>query len=378
MKKLVVVIVVVLAVFVIWNTVKAPKGGVPSQQVQNTEPIKIGVVGPLTGDISSLGVPAAKAVELAVNEVNSKGGINGRKVELIIEDGSCTTKKATDAGSKLINIDKVVAIVGGFCSGESSAFGPVAMQNKIIMISPVSSAPSLSHLGKFFFRDYPSDEFQGKYAAEYLYNKLGAKKVAVVYTNSDWGTGVRNVFEREYKALGGEIVLSEGATQDTRDFRTVVGKVKSSKADYLYLPLFPEGSITLMKQMKEAKVSMKIFGADAWADTQFQSSFDPSFDAIYVEVATGSSDEFTNKFMAAYPDLKIGVGTAQAYDAANIILNAIKQIGTDNPDALADAIRSVKYDGISGHIEFDQNGDMTQANYVVKKLLGKGKVEEVK
>lgn len=381
MKKLLVVVVVILAVFAIWNVLSSKVATAPNtpQAVEDKGSIKIGAVGPLTGDLSSLGLPAVKAVELAVNEANAAGGINGRKIELIQEDGSCMTKKASDAGSKLINVDKVVGIIGGLCSGETSAFGPVAMQNKVVMISPASSAPALSKLGKYFFRDYPSDEFQGKYAAQYLYNKLGAKKVAVVYSNNDWGSGVKSVFVREYKALGGEVVLEEGATQEVRDFRTVVGKIKSAKPDYVYLPLFPEGSITLMKQMREAKVSLKVFGGDTWADTKFHNDFDANIDAMYIEVSAKSSDDFAKKFNAAYPDLKIsGVGTVQAYDATNILINALKTVGTNNPDKLAETIRATKYEGVSGSIEFDENGDMTEANYVVKKLLGKGKVEEVK
>ncbi len=382
MKKLLAVIVILLAVYAVWNivshkSVSGDQATVATSSDDMLAPIKIGSVGPLTGDTSSIGIPSSKAVELAINEVNAAGGINGRKVEFIPEDGKCSTATANNAGAKLISIDKVTAIIGGFCSGETSAFGPNAMQNKVVMISPISSAPALSKLGKYFFRDYPSDTFQGAYAANYMYNNLKVKKVAVVYSNSDWGVGIKDVFIDAFKKLGGQVVIEEGSATDLRDFRTILGKVKAANADYIYTPMYAEASLVFLKQLKEAGMNTKVFGGDAWSDTDFQNKVDGTIGAQYVEIKTGTSDSFTKKFNAAYPDLKIGVGTAQAYDATNILLNALKTVGTD-PDKLADAIRATKYDGISGHIEFDQNGDMTEANYIVKKLLGKGKTEEVK
>ncbi len=133
-----------------------------------------------------------------------------------------------------------------------------------------------------------------------------------------------------------------------------------------------------MKQVKESGLKIGILGGDAWADTKLQEQADGTIGAMYVEVKTGSSKEFVDKFTAMFPSEKIAVGTAQAYDAANILFAALKKTGTSNPDALADEIRASKYNGISGYIAFGQTGDMTEANYLVNKLLGNGKVEEVK
>lgn len=375
MKKVLIWIVVIG--LVVWG-LSAVSGSKTEMSSKETGPIKVGFVGPLTGDASSMGVPANKAVQLAVKEVNDAGGINGRKIELITEDGKCNTKTGSDAGAKLISADKVTAIIGGLCSGETSAFGPNAMQNKVVTISYLSSSPALSNLGKYFFRNYPSDTFQGAYAADYVFNKLGKKKVAVVYSNTDWGTGVKTVFVEKFKSLGGAIVLDEGVTQEARDFRTVLSKVKISGAEFVFVPMYNEAAIPFMKQVKESGIKVGILGGDAWADTKLQEQADGTLGAMYVEVKTGTSDEFSNKFTTMFPEEKVSVGTAQAYDATNILLNSLKKIGTENPDALAEEIRSVKYNGVSGYIAFGPTGDMTEASYLVKKLLGNGKIEEVK
>jgi branched-chain amino acid transport system substrate-binding protein len=167
-------------------------------QQQDTTPIKIGWLGPLTGDVSSVGTADKQAGEIAVKEINDAGGINGRPLEVVYEDGFCDSKTASNAGNKLINIDKVVAIIGGFCSGETLAVAPTAEQNKVVMISPASTAPSISTAGDYIFRDVPSDSYQGKHAANFVYNTLGKRKAAVLYASVDYTQGLADVFSDEY------------------------------------------------------------------------------------------------------------------------------------------------------------------------------------
>lgn len=333
-----------------------------------TGPIKIGFIGPLTGDTASLGTAARAGTELAVEEINAAGGINGRQIEAIYEDGRCTSQPASSAASKLINADKVSAIIGGLCSSETAAFAPTAMAAKIPVISYCSSAPNLSQTGKYFFRDYPSDAYQGKYAAEYAYNTLGARKVAVIYHISDWGTGIKNVFQQRFRELGGQIVAEEGTPQTARDYRTQLQKVKDSKPDYLYTPTYAEGGTVLLKQASEMKLGIKILGADAWGDTKLHSDAKGfSLDILYVEPKTGSTSDFDSKVLAKTGGQQVPICAAQAYDAVQTLAKAVKSSGTD-PDKLADAIRATNFTGISGPISFDQNGDLKTAVYVVKRI----------
>ena len=146
---LIAIIIVVLIVMAV------SKGG-----NSNIGPIKIGFIGALTGDVSGLGTASQAAVQIATDEINGSGGINGRQIQVIYEDGQCLPGPATSAASKLISIDKVAGIIGGLCSSETSAFAPQAMQNKVVAISYCSSAPALSSMGKYFFRTY------GKFSSE--------------------------------------------------------------------------------------------------------------------------------------------------------------------------------------------------------------------
>src|SRR3989338_1211347 len=234
---------------------------------QNKEPIKLGGLFPLTGDVAQLGIPASQAVELAVEEANAAGGINGQKVEFYKEDGGCNPKDATSASTKLIEIDKVIAIIGGFCSGETLAAAPIAERNKVILFSPTSSNPKITEAGDFIFRSYPSDAFQGSYAADYTFKQKNAKKAAILYINNDWGTGIKVTFRNKFEQLGGAIVSEDTFDQSTTDLRTQLTKIKSLNPDFIYFPAHPAETIIGLKQANELGLPATLFfGGDGAED----------------------------------------------------------------------------------------------------------------
>ena len=369
MKWILGIIIVLLVVWGIYSAVQEPKQA-------TGEPIKIGFIGPLTGDASSIGTVNRAGVELAVEEVNKAGGVNGRPLEMIYEDGQCNAKAAVSAANKLINVDKVPVIIGGLCSTETAAFGPTAMQNKVIAFAYGSSAPKLNELGKYFFRSYPSDAFQGKFGAEYAYNDLGAKKVAVLYHISDYGTGIKDVFEQRFKELGGEIVVEEGAPQESRDYRTALSKIKNSNPDLIYMPTYPDGAIVAVKQAQELGIKTKLLGADAWDDPNLQKEVSGRGDLVFTAVVNLSPEDFKAKVLAKTGGDQVPLGTPNAYDNVKIIAQVMKKVGLDT-DKIQEELHKIKYDGISGHIEFYANGDLAVANYVVKRIEN-GKSAEIK
>ena len=343
--------------------------------VANKEPIKIGWLGPLTGDASSLGVDALGAAKIAVGEINTTGGINGRNLELVAEDGKCNPKDSASAGNKLINIDKVSVILGGLCSGETTAVVPTAEQNKVIMLSACSSAPNITTAGDYIFRTYPSDAYQGKFAADYIYNKLGKKKVAVLATLGDWGTGVKNSFVTNFNALGGDVVYQDDFTQDSRDLRTSLTKVKASNAELLYFVGYTEASNIGLRQAKELGMKLPIFGADGWDDAKIHvNSFADGI--MYTVAAVGAQGDDWKKKLS---DNNVGntVCAPGSYNNVNIIADIMKRVGTD-ATAIKDELYKVKdYQGVNGSITLDQNGDLATANYDVK-IVKNGKSEVVK
>lgn len=364
------IVVIVLVVLGGWWILKSNNSSVSGATY------KVGFINPLTGDVSSIGTVVKASVELAVEEINKAGGVNGKPLEVIYEDGKCDAKAANSAANKLINVDKVPVILGGLCSTETAAFGPMAMQNKVLTLSNCSSAPSLSNLGEYFFRSYPSDAFQGKFGAEYAYNTLGARKVAVVYHISEWGTGIKDVFVKRFKELGGQVLSEEGTPQDSKDYRTMMSKVKGLAVDLVYMPMYPDGSIVALKQAKELGIAKKFLGADAWSDPKMQKEVSGSGDLLFTAPVNSLPDDFKQKVLAKTGGDQVPICVSNAYDNVKMIAKVISSVGT-NSDKMQQALRQMKYDGVSGHIEFDANGDITVASYVVNKIEN-GRAMEVK
>jgi branched-chain amino acid transport system substrate-binding protein len=360
--------VVVIVVIILLATMSGKKG--------DTGSIKVGFVGPLTGDLSSLGQASKAAVELAVEDINMAGGISGRKIEVIYEDGKCSPVPATGAVQKLINIDKVVSIIGGLCSSETSSFIKLASDAKVPVISYCSSAPSLSNSGEYFFRTYPSDSYQGKYAAEYAYNILNVKKISILYHISDWGTGIKDVFSKRFTELGGTILSVEGTPQEAREYKTQLTKIKSLNPDYIYMPVYTEGAKVAVQQMIDLGMKTKILAADAWNDPSFVSSVNKNADILYVGSTGGSNEAFKQKYLAKTSEKEVPICAPQAYDAATAIIGALKQVGTDS-EKLPMAIGSQDFDGVAGRVKFDQNGDVVNVGYVVKRIAN-GQIVDIK
>lgn len=363
----------------------APEAQAPAPQPQAAAPtpapepakttIKLGWLGPLTGDAASLGKDALAASKLAVDEVNKAGGINGQNLELIAEDGQCDPKAAANAGNKLVNVDKVPVILGGLCSGETMAVAPIAEQNKVIVFSGCSSAPTVSAAGDYIFRSYPSDSFQGKFAADYIYNKLEKKKVAVMATQGDWGKGVKDAFIENFKTLGGETLFAEDFSQESRDFRTQITKIKGLKPELVYIVGYTEASNALLKQAKEMNLNAALLGADAWDDEKiYSNSFAEG--AMYVVPSVTSEDETWIAKLKA-----VGASNTtcapRSYDNANILADIMKRVGTDTTKIKEELYKVKDYQGVGGTVTLDANGDPTTANYVVKVMKG-GKSELVK
>ncbi len=362
------------------KNIEAPsKTAVKKEAQKITEPIKIGFIGPLTGDAANIGQNSKAATEIAVEEINAEGGINGRKIEMIYEDGECTGKAASNAANKLINIDKVPVILGGACSGETSSFTGAAEQSKTAVLSYCSSAPAITDAGDYIFRNIPSDSYQGAFAAEYLMNKLKVKRIAVLYAKNDYHVGIKEVFVKSFTKLGGEIIAEEGYEQTSRDLRTPLTKIKVANPEVLYFLGYSEASIPGLKQAKELGLNIPIIGSDSWDDSKiWEGAGDAGEGVMYSTVFAPLNEEFKNKMREKIGNDEITVCTPQAYDGIKLLAKVIEKAGTNSEDIKNELYKTVYRNGVSSEkIEFDENGDLIGANYIVK-VVKNGKAVEIK
>ena len=312
-KKLWIVGIIVVAILIIIG-VSSNKGP------KETGPIKIGFVAPLTGDVAGIGQNMKAATELAISEINKNGGINGRLITLIAEDGKCDGKEAVTAVTKLINIDKVPVIIGGACSSETVAPAPIAEKAKVVMLSPLSSNPSITTAGDYIFRNYASDSFQGVKAAEFAVNTLKSKNIAVLSCMSDWCQGLQQEFKNKAVSLGAKIAVEEKYDdKNTNDLKTQLAKIKAANPDLVYFVGYTDGTIIGLKQAKELGLNVKFLGGDAWNDPKIITNAGAASEGIIYLVPTSVKNPvFEVSFLGVVGGKEITIGSREAYDLSLI------------------------------------------------------------
>lgn len=340
--------------------------------------IKLGFVGVLTGDGATLGENIRAAVQLATDELNVKGGINGRKIEVIYEDGKCNAKDAATAGTKLINVDKVKAIIGGLCSGETLALAPLAEAAKVPLISSSSTNPSIKEAGDYVFRFIGSDSFQGVFAADYLTKTKNYKKIAVLSCLNDWCVGLSEVFKKQAESNGATIVADESFNPDARDLRSQLTKIRGAKPDAVYFVSMPEGAIVGLKQIKELGIKVPVLGGDAWDDPKIPAETGSAAEGVEYTIAANQKlpASFLDGMKARNADKDLNTYSPRAYDIFQVLTGIIGKVGTDG-EKIKNAFYDVQdYKGIADTYSMDENGEVKKAIYIVKEFK-KGKAVEV-
>ena len=341
------------------------------QQVKDTSPIKVGFIGPLSGDVANIGQNMRAAVEVARDEINKNGGIQGRMIETIFEDGQCGAKEAANAANKLVNVDKVIAFMTT-CSDETLAAAPIAQENKTIILSPASTNPKVTDAGDYVFRIIPSDLFQGKFVADYVYNTLNKKNIAILYNaDKDWSTGVKEVFKKQFLSLGGIIVAEESTATTDRDLKTQIAKIKQSNPELIYFPSFVESGLVGIKQIREAGITTPIFGGDVWDDATMPQKLGTVADGVkFTRIANEKSPQsFVDAMRSITGTDEINSYAPRSYDALQMLGFVIDKVGTDTEKIRQELYKIQNYKGIADTYSFDTNGDMSSANYEIKEFM---------
>jgi branched-chain amino acid transport system substrate-binding protein len=351
---------------------------------------KIGVIAPLSGDLSALGSGIKNSVDLAIKQANEKKTIPGWTLELDAQDDQATPDVGKNAATKLAGDNDVVAVVGTLNSSVSQSVQPVLSGAQITQVSPANTNPTLTKGADLanpkrpypgYFRTCTTDSVQGPFAAKYLIDK-GIKKVATIHDKKAYGQGLVAAFTEAYKNGGGEIVDAETINPDDKDFSAVISKVKNANPEAVYYGgEYPQAG-PLSQQAKAAGLTVPLMGGDG--------IFDPAFIELAGKTSDGdlasnvgappeslaSAKQFISDYAAAgYKEPSAAYGT-YSYDAANAIINALKTSLANASDAKSarqatiDAMSKVSFDGATGPVAFDQYGDATTKVLTVWKVTG--------
>lgn len=340
--------------------------------------IKIGIAGPMTGDQAKMGMDFKNGVALAVEEWNSRGGVLGKRVQMVVSDDQHDPKQAVSVANKMVN-DDVVGVIGHFNSSCSIPASDVYNRAGIPMITPASTNPKLTEKGySGVFRVCGRDDQQGKIASEFVINYLKLKEVAILHDKTTYGQGLADEFK---KFLGDKVkvVYYGGIAQGDKDFKMVLIAIKAKNPEFVFFGgIYPEAGL-LVKQAKELGLTAKFMSGDGTIDPKFiEIAGAHAAEGTYLTFSPDpknvpSAKGFIDKYQSRYGE--VGPYSIYAYDAANILLTAIEEAKTTGGKSIIDKLHSVEFNGALGKIRFDSKGDVTVSPYVVWITKG-GRFEE--
>ena len=345
--------------------------------------IKMGVAGAHSGDLASYGLPTVNAAKIVAEKFNAAGGVNGKQVELLIQDEQCKPEQATNVATKLIS-DGANIVLGHICSGATKAALPIYTEGNIIAMSPSATNPMLTQSGDYptFFRTIASDDMQARLGVDFAIDKLGAKRIAVIHDKGDYGKGYAE-FAKKFIEEGGkaEVVMFEGITPGAPDYSAVVQKIRRNKADVvIYGGYHPEAS-KLITQMRKKRIKIDFVSDDGVKDNTFikvagknaegvyaSGPIDVSNLPLYKEAIAAHVEKFGSEPGAFYP---------AAYAAAVAMLTAIERADSTDLAAITEKLRSEPVDTPVGKIKFNERGDAVGVGFSMYQVQN-GKYVELK
>jgi branched-chain amino acid transport system substrate-binding protein len=342
--------------------------------------IPVGHVASLTGDTATFGQSTDRGMRMAFEEINAKGGVLGRQLDLLSEDDRSVTEEARTAAQKLLQRDKVVALLGEIASSRSLAAAPEAQRARVPMISPGSTNPKVTEVGDYIFRACFIDPFQGTVMARFAREELKVQRVAILFDfKQDYSVGLADYFRKTFKDLGGEIVADERYTSGDIEFRAQLTTIRAAKPDAIFVPGYYTELGLIAKQARELGIDVPLLGGDGWDSEKTLEIGGDAVEGYYFSThyAADSDNPKVRDFVARYqqkyeqtPDAMAALG----YDAAGILADSLTRAGSTDGVALRDAIAATQnYDGVTGRITIDPQRNARKDAVVLKIEGGKFK-----
>ena len=342
-------------------------------QSQTPDTVKIGAFLSLTGATASYGVSALNAIKLATEEANQNGGLNGKKIELVVEDDHSNTQEVPAIVTKLIKEANVAALIAEPVSTRAMAAAPIAQTNQVVMISSASVKPELTMQGDYIFRACFISSTEGEAIAKFAANKLKAKSVGIILDDkNDYAVVLAGFFAESFKRLGGKVVSEQKYAANAQDITTQLETIKAAKPDIIFAPGFYTTAPLVARTVKQLAIKSTLIGSDGWDSPDLLAGGAAPFAGVYFanHFWVGSTEPRVRKFVTDY-QTKYGVppdaGAATAYDAARLLFDAFKRAKSSDKSAVRNALATTKdFPGVTGKITIDANRNAQVPVYMLR------------
>lgn len=340
---------------------------------KKSDEILVGEYGSMTGNNATFGLSTNKGIRMAIDEINEKGGVKGKKIKLISLDDQGKPEEAAAVVTRLITQEKVIAVIGEVASSLSRAAAPIAQQHKVPMISPSSTNPEVTKVGDYVFRVCFIDPFQGYVMAKFAIENLKIKKAAILRdVKNDYSVGLADVFAAEFKKMGGEIVADQSYQAGDPDFKAQLTQVRSKNPEALFVPGYYTEVGLIARQAQELGIKAPLLGGDGWDSSKLHEIGKKAINGSYYSnhYTTESTDpavqNFIKKFQAKFNEVPDGLA-ALGYDAALILAQAMERSKDLNSTNIRDEIAKTKdFPGVTGKISLNEERNAVKSAVVVQ------------
>jgi branched-chain amino acid transport system substrate-binding protein len=344
----------------------------------------IGEFASLTGKEAAFGNSSHKGTLMAIEDINTAGGLLGKKLELMTEDTRSTPGESATVVRKLISRNKVIAVLGEVASGRSLEGASVCQPNKVPMISPSSTKPEVTEKGDYIFRVCFIDPFQGNVLARFATKTLNVKKVAlIVDAAAPYSVGLASNFKETFASLGGNVVIEQKFSSGDKDFKAQLTAIKASNPEAIFAPCYYTEAGLIVRQARELGITVPMFGGDGWEAPELLEIGGKAMEGTYYSTHYSAEDQsprvqdFVKKFRARWSGETPDAMAALGYDSAMVLADAAKRAGTIDEPKLRDAIAATRdFEGVTGKTTLDANRNATKPAVIITVKDGKFKYVE--
>lgn len=353
-----------------------PSSGTPQQNQTAANTILVGHYASMTGSEATFGVSTDNGIKLAISERNAAGGIGGKQIKLITYDDQGKTQEASVAVTRLIQQDKVHAVIGEVASSRSLAGGPVCQRLGVPMVSPSSTNPDVTAIGDMISRVCFIDPFQGYVGAKFAYDNLKLAKGAVLFNRAQaYSSGLSNNFKESFRQLGGTVVSEQAYGDGDNDFSAQLTAIREAKPDFIYVPGYYTEVVNIARQARQLGVNVPLIGGDGWDSAELKNAGD-ALNGCYFSNHYSQQDtrpevqEFVKKYEAEYGAKPDGLA-ALGYDAARLLFDAMERApSTGGKDIAAAIAATTDFPGVTGTITIDSNRNAKKDAVVLEVVNG--------
>ena len=333
------------------------------------EPIKIALAGPVTGPVAQYGDMQSMGALMAIEQINKAGGVNGSMLEAVTYDDACDPKQAVAVANKIVN-DGIQFVVGHLCSGSSQPAADIYDEEGIMMITAASTAPELTEKGHILiFRTIGLDTMQGPTAGNYVVEQLKPKRAAILHDKQQYGEGIATSVKKALDDAKIPVVLFEGVTAGDKDFSALIAKLKKEDVDFVYFGGYHPEMGMLLRQSAENKFNARFMGPEGVGNSDISAIAGDASEGMLVTLPKAFDEDPKNAHLVAAFKAKKqdprGAFVFPAYAAVQVMADAMTISKSQDPEKVAQALRSNSFDTPTGILEFDDKGDLKNFSFVV-------------